>query len=191
MSKSTTFIEVYDDIIPIELQDYYENLVYSTEIPWVFQKKLSGVEGDKTSGFSRGLYRCNHLRFMINHDFLFKFLQVPYLLSSHLKLNILEIYNSRIFFMTPSPSSQTIYNGIHIDTDLPHYVCLYYINDSDGDTVFFAPDKTTEIKRITPKKGRVVFFTGNIFHCTSTPTQNRFILNTDFMVEEFGKGEKN
>lgn len=190
MNKNTTFIEVYDDIIPIELQDYYENLVYSTEIPWFFQKNISNIEGDETNGFSRGLYKGDNIP-ATNRDFLFKFLQVPYLLSSYLKLNVLEIYNSRIFFMTPTPSSQTAYNGIHVDLDFPHYVCLYYINDSDGDTVFFAPDKTTEIKRITPKKGRVAFFTGNIFHCTSTPTQNRFILNTDFMVEEFGKEEKN
>ena len=56
----------------------------------------------------------------------------------------------------------------------------YYINDSEGDTVFF-DDNKKEIKRVSPKKGRIVFFNGNQLHSGSYPTNTpRFILNFNF-----------
>jgi hypothetical protein len=72
---------------------------------------------------------------------------------------------------------------------------LYYVNDSDGDTVLY--DKSFEdlkivdeyvdnknelniVHRITPKRGRVVFFDGTVYHAPSTPTKNiRCIITLD------------
>jgi hypothetical protein len=79
----------------------------------------------------------------------------------------------------------------------PHTVCLYYVNDSDGDTFIF--DKTSDdikgrrdifertkfnvLKRVTPKKGRVVLFNGNRYHSSSGPTKDvRCIINFDIIT---------
>ena len=46
-------------------------------------------------------------------------------------------------------------------------VILYYVNDSDGDTLFFDnKDKLNIIKRVSPKKGRVVHFDNNKLHAS-------------------------
>ena len=182
------FIEIYDDVIPLSLQNYIENLcIYPGKFPWFYQDNMSGEKKDTTCGFSHILYtKFNPIKTSI--DFIFNFLQIPYLFSNYLNLNIKDIYSQRLFLQTPSPSPRPIYEGIHIDLNVPHSVCLYYISDSDGDTIFFKDDMKTEIKRVSPKKGRIAFFSGNIPHCSSTPKENtRIILNTTFSVEPFGE----
>ena len=55
-----------------------------------------------------------------------------------------------------------LHNNMHTDMKCPHTVCLYYVNDADGDTFFF--DKNREIvDRVTPKKGSMVVFDGLTF----------------------------
>lgn len=45
---------------------------------------------------------------------------------------------------------------------------IYYIKDSDGDTLFFN-DKMKVIKRVTPKKGMLVCFDNSIYHAGQPP----------------------
>lgn len=68
---------------------------------------------------------------------------------------------------------------------------IYYINDSDGDTVMFNehhnPDwhitSLTVDQRITPMMGRAIVFPSTQFHASSNPigTPSRFVIN--FVVE--------
>ena len=48
----------------------------------------------------------------------------------------------------------------HIDSKELHLVYLYYVVDSDGQTLFLKNKKV--IKKIKPKQGRLVIFNGNI-----------------------------
>jgi hypothetical protein len=66
-----------------------------------------------------------------------------------------------------------------------HIVCLYYVNETDGDTLFYSRKRNGQdygeiTQRVTPKKGRVVIFDGSIFHCSSPPTKTvRMNINFD------------
>ena len=75
------------------------------------------------------------------------------------------------------------YNPIHIDEHTPHKSLLYYINESDGDTIFFKDGK--EIQRVSPKKNRLVISDGPIDHCSSNPikTELRYVLNTVILTK--------
>ena len=62
------------------------------------------------------------------------------------------------------------HNVPHIDLYNEHYEenfsLIYYVNDSDGDTKFFNKDFEL-IKRVSPKKGKVVIFHSNTLHTSS------------------------
>jgi hypothetical protein len=75
---------------------------------------------------------------------------------------------------------------IHDDARVSGYRSLiYYINDSDGDTIFFN-DKLKEIKRVNPKKGRAVIFDSQILHCGCNPIkqQQRGVINFIYKENE-------
>ena len=77
----------------------------------------------------------------------------------------------------------------HLDRFEPHLVFLYYVCDSDGDTIIYdyktekegdVPffEDVRELKRITPKQGRVVIFDGLYWHTAEQPKKDvRCILN--------------
>jgi len=72
----------------------------------------------------------------------------------------------------------------HIDLDegWEHAVVLYYVIDSDGDTIIYN-ERTesltyTEKQRVSPKQGRVVIFDGRQYHTAEQPTKGtRCIVN--------------
>ena len=75
---------------------------------------------------------------------------------------------------------------IHIDDTSENMNSLiYYINDSDGDTLFF-DEKENVINRVSPKKGRAVLFNSNIKHAACNP-----IIYDCRMIINFVFGENN
>ena len=73
--------------------------------------------------------------------------------------------------------------GPHNDLWFPHHVLLYYLNDSDGDTFLFDKNKNI-IDRITPKRGKAIFFNGDILHASSLPVKSKYraVINIDMEI---------
>lgn len=99
-----------------------------------------------------------------------------------------NIFRIKLNLIAPD-CSQDGHHMPHIDMGDEHKVFLYYINDSDGDTIFFKekhdgnPVKgLTEDQRVSPKQGRGVIFDGSIYHASSSPQKSPFrcIINVDF-----------
>ena len=77
-------------------------------------------------------------------------------------------------------NNSNIHNTPHVDfLDMPHHVLIYYVNDSDGDTIFF-DENENEIKRVTPKRGRYALFNGNILHAGSNPIKSNYRIIIDY-----------
>ena len=72
--------------------------------------------------------------------------------------------------------------------DLPReynaITCIYYVNDCDGDTLFFSEDGKTEINRVSPKKGKLVYFDSKIPHagCPPRNSTTKCVINFNFFV---------
>ena len=108
------------------------------------------------------------------------------------KLNMKEIdvLNGRSFLSTPTNIPKDDVDSPHVDMIVPHFVMLYYVCDSDGDTLIYNektkfaacyPDsemKFTLKKKVSPKQGRVVLFNGRHWHAAEQPNHKlRCIVN--------------
>jgi len=178
------FIEVYDNILPKYLEDSYEKDITSNSYPFLYGTNITyGGAPDRKYSPAFTVPLCTN-----NPDFpksnLNYINQVVHRLSVNLNFSIINIIRTKVLLQIPSINITS--DDIHVDLDIPHLVCLYYINDSDGDTILF-DDNNNEIKRVTPKKGRIVFFDGSIKHCSSPPTKtHRAIINFNILIEKFG-----
>ena len=185
---------VIDDLIPENLQNEYHDLVLSRR-EWSFVKDMSYSNGHvryPSYGFNM-LFK--HPEHGIVSE-LYEAVSVPIInaLLEKEKLDVKDICFNRAFLQLPlSPLFYKEQNGLHVDLPDKHYACVYYLNDSDGDTVIMeqtidntAPgSKGVDVKihqMVTPKKGRMVVFDGRRYHCSSQPTQSyRAIINFDLV----------
>ena len=102
-----------------------------------------------------------------------------------------EIIEARSFLQLPLDTNfaGTGVDSPHLDRFEPHLVFLYYVCGSDGDTIIYdyktekegdVPffEDVKELKRITPKQGRVVIFDGLYWHTAEQPKKDvRCVLN--------------
>ena len=86
--------------------------------------------------------------------------------------------------------SDYVEKTIHQDTDKDNYVSLlYYVEDSDGDTILFEDDKKTELMRVTPRANRAVIFKSNTWHTGLLPVMHdkRRVIN--FVLKVKGRAQ--
>jgi len=110
----------------------------------------------------------------------------------HIFKNIKNRFNKKLSIIRSKANLQTqftdnnnsYHNTPHKDFDLEHTVALYYVNDSDGDTILFNKDMTIK-EKVSPKAGRLLFFDGSILHTGSHPvlSKYRMCVNIDLTEE--------
>ena len=183
---------IIDDVIPKDLQDKTQEILMNYP-GWVFLKDMSyaNFEMDFPSyGFNMTFKHPEHGILSP----LYEAIAVPIAnaIMEKGKINFENIPFNRAFLQVPLEQRFIKeHNGVHIDLPEDHYACVYYVNDSDGDTIIYEQNRydtecgsqnvqLKEHKRVTPKKGRVVIFDGARFHCSSQPRNNyRCIINFD------------
>lgn len=186
---------VIDDIVPLEFQNFIQDTLVNTP-NWRFIKDMSYANYDMeypSYGFNMMIKHPGHSVFMTD---IYEKISVPLIDAAQAKLNLneKEIYFNRAFLQVPLNNKFIKeHNGIHVDIPDPHYACVYYVNDTDGETILYEQTlyntkggsqnvKLTEHKRVMPKKGRMVFFDGVRYHCSSQPKESyRCIINFDLI----------
>ena len=110
---------------------------------------------------------------------------IPLLKKVGLKCGVrdVKVLQGRSFLQFPIQRERGEPDLPHIDINNKiHIVGLYYVVDSDGDTVIYnerEESKTYTVKkRVTPKQGRIVIFDGGLYHTAEQPLNNtRCIVN--------------
>jgi len=95
---------------------------------------------------------------------------------------------------------ETKYAAPHVDfnSSQPYSTLIYYVDDSDGDTIIFdkifnptedvynpvLSEPLPELLRVTPTKGTGLFFNGHRYHAGNYPINHsyRIVINFDFLI---------
>ena len=174
-------MHIIDDCIPKLHQDFFENITLGhieKGLPWTVKYEATAIEQDvKPISFKHVLKSDAE----ISPEFP-NFVIVPQHVSSQLGYILKDIIFARLFLTVPYKTKLNNH-APHTDLDYPHTSLIYYVNDSDGDTVFFDGDKIVE--SVTPKKGRCVIFDGLIPHGAGIPSKGpRCIINYNLHLAE-------
>ena len=185
-------ILVIDDFVTLEYQVKIkrELIGLDNNFPWFYTEDITGA-GDYDSQHRAAL---GHQYVIINDDddtseieSVYHHLFTPMLSKAcqYLKMPEAEILQGRSFLQFPLVNVDTsVVDTPHIDLDegWEHAVVLYYVVDSDGDTIIYnertESPSYTEKQRVSPKQGRVVIFEGGQYHTAAQPTKGtRCIVN--------------
>lgn len=182
----TDIIEI-DNLLPLSHQEYIRDTMLGFNFPWVLNKNI--VSGDdcflnqknNPPGFNHFFYEHNKS--------ISNFFEMVYPIILNLNSHIKNKETNRLIRMranlTLSNQSVDMDKFMpHIDSFFPHYVAIYYVNDSDGDTIIFNESNEdydsgekdinlikhgtfTVQKRIKPKQGKILVFPGKFYHTAS------------------------
>lgn len=111
-------------------------------------------------------------------------------IENQFSTNVTKILRINCNIVTPYVClADNQYTLPHVDIIHPHKSLIYYLNDTDGDTIFFNEfykEKESEqlkiIKRIKPRKNLCVTFDGLRLHAMRPSTSNlRKIINVNYL----------
>ena len=183
-------IDVIDNCIPQFYQDMFESLALGrtggneieNSLPWrIKYEQTAKNNGVCPISFKHILKSDAELS---NH--LADFAKIPQIVTANLNYTLADLMYARVFLTLPY-KTELKYHSPHTDLNYPHTSLIYYVNDSDGDTVFFEPDMKTIFRKVSPKKGRCVLFNGLIPHGAGIPSEGaRCIVNYNIQI-----GKKN
>lgn len=193
-------IEVFDDIISKEYQNYILNLINEEDFPLYFRPNIVsyhyGNVNTNINGFTHLLFENQKPQSQYFNTIYPLVLNITE--KTKIKFNCLD--RMRFNFILQERNSNLQYHMPHIDNYTPHLVAIYYVNDCDGDTFIFdqkldilSEDRDKEIiennnwtikTQISPKKGRLLVFDGRYYHASSYTKNSyyRCVINMNLSI---------
>ena len=186
-------MKIIDNSLPIVFEEYIKDILLGNNFPWFYQKDLTG--GYRTEMQSRpGLGHYFVVDGQNNSDYVHLLDPIIKSVEASTNRKFSKILNARTFLQLPlSPKliGKNTVDTFHVDLEEEHFVILYYVLNSDGQTIlsdrqYTSGDKVMMgvdedyqiIKKVKPKQGRILFFNGNVFHTALQPKKDvRCVLN--------------
>jgi len=178
-------IYIFDNIIDSKAQKHIQDIIFK-EIRWQFIPDVTKPDNkQQRPGFSYHFITDKTNVFDYHKDVL-KIIDAA---CQKINFKRQDCLQGRSFLQLPLNLKDKRLDAPHVDADIDHLVVLYYVNDSDGDTVIYENlfegydnvphfNELKEKKRVTPKAGRVVIFNGKHWHTSNQPEHNvRCIIN--------------
>ena len=210
-------VNVIENLVPISYQNHLYDK-YTKNFYW-YLKNLNNSTSYNSNEESKYISPKNKIYNNIQEGYQFTYqhfvFDTPTLEPSSLSpfhlLHYIQMYTNYNYEISPlrikTNFQPPLPNKIHNSHSKPHiditaslqspntpsdlYTLLYYVNNSDGDTIIFNEgyhgypvEKFTLQKKITPKKGLMVMFPTNTFHCGSHPINSkaRIVINFNFQL---------
>ena len=187
MIKDSEII-VIDDVIDPDYQEQIRSILLGEvnygdyEFPWYYTKDITKSDlpnSQKRPAFSH-LYVKSYGQ--VVSEFHNIFIDLITVCCHRLEMTEVNVIQGNSFLQLPLTTKRGKVDTPHIDTNEKNFVMLYYVCDSDGDTIIYnekvESEKYTVKESVTPKQGRVVLFDGGLFHTAEQPISNtRCVVN--------------
>ena len=195
-------IKVIDNYLPKEYVNNIEKLFLkpeinnSSEIAWFYNDYTASKDKDYIDRIK------NNKHFFDSFQFTHIFYNMGEKNSSHFdkivriledtKVNWESIERAKANLTTPLPNSkpgditvphQDIRPNDNYYKNKKFISIIYYVHDTDGDTVFYDNECKKIIKKVSPKKGRAVIFDSLIFHSYKRPVKSDKRVVINFIVK--------
>lgn len=186
---------IIDNLLPQKYADEIERHFLDSTFPWAFNTTVEVADEDTNQiGFSHiVLFYPDY----IEKDLTSLLLPLTYIMEDKSGIECNAINRIRIGLF-PKDTQGPLHHKPHVDYTTPHYVGLYYVNDSDGPTHIFnervipdnsnlkhsvSADQLTLQTTVEPKKNRIVIFDGLQYHASSSPKDHyyRMAININFV----------
>ena len=158
--------EIYDNFLSKE----YHQTIYDMFVDWHFSWHLklnlnnNQIDNDKSVYFTHSFYyegqgasknfeKMKPLLNRIKHNYLIRMVG--------------NLYTS---------TNDIIKHANHVDFDVPHTTCLYYINNNNGKTIL---NDKVEVESVA---NRLLVFDGLIPHCSTTCSNEKVRMNVNVNV---------
>lgn len=193
---------IYNDVLSQENYKGLYNIVTGTYFPWYFQPDIAFNEfkGHERDPMSLPSFGFTHTVWDTSRGKVSELISLmgPIVenFQSQSGIEINNFLRIKINLQVPvKGNTPKNYNGAHIDRFEPHQTLIYYLNDSDGDTVIFdklynigddyVKDLSTTLPiktRIKPVANSLIHIDGFQYHSSSNPIQNdiRITININF-----------
>jgi len=196
-------IQLSDNMKPVVIDNFLspryfsrvKEIIEDYNFSWNFKKDITWPNDPNDTLYSYGFDQWIIENYQSNNCYLFQILTGFY--SQLLDVtNCNQISKSRIDMVTYSPEKYQ--HTIHVDEYFPHVASVFYITDSDAETILFDKQcfscnqyynnidfsSLNIVQKIKPKENRLLFFDGSYLHtgCSPAEYKNRIIINTDLVT---------
>ena len=188
-NNTVSCLEVIDSVLSETDYDNLFSVVAGNKISWYFYSMYHNLElqsdaNISTHGFTHNFFDND----AVSSDYIYLINPIMDKMQSHFGKSITAV---RVKMNMTLNIGKQIGHYAHIDKkELLKYgsrwkTAIYYVNDSDGDTIFFDYGGNI-IHRQTPKANTLVVFDGDTHHAPQLPllTDRRIVININVLLDE-------
>jgi hypothetical protein len=204
-------IKVLENFIPNYVSDIIEEIVTGDDYPWYYRKNTTNPNGLYSEGTITNVSNIKDSLQLIHtideeipavnpspwiYNQLHQVLSHACHAADITPVGLLRAKTNLLLKDPNYPDDHFHYPHVDYINDEQGdvYTVLYYINDSDGDTIIFnerhtpePPEKLTVNRVLTPKKGTGIIFKSDYFHASSSPKfGDRYVMNICFRGKRNG-----
>ena len=182
-------MQIIDDFLPQDQYQFLADLVRSIDFDWHWEAHAASQPEHSAVSGTRGGWvhllgnRSHNVRSWALDHF------AP-VLDQLVARTGLTVARARVTALQSRwGSSPEDYLTPHVDYMCAHTTAIYYLDSSDGDTVFFEqvftgypqPSEFTVLSRVSPRANRLVLFDGLQYHTATAPCRSelRVVLNVN------------
>lgn len=166
------------------------DVVSSSEFPWFFQRDTTYGSGFSTQSIYHGFRHCLVKDGKKNSDSTELFIPLAWYTCDAIGKKLKHIYSMHVNLI--ENYNKEVVARPHTDRDISEpdidkmYTSIFYLDEVDGNTVFYDDDKETVIYEQSPIRNSMLIFPTKIWHSGTNPivAPYRRVVNINIEVED-------